>query len=117
MTDDDNDRRPMPLADDTNAMHWAIAFKASRERAIAEGRADDVDTADEGFLVSWFANAIETGRRHPDTATLDLAIQKRIEEHYQDYPVRYLQGLQDDIRALAEASDTPVHLIAPPDTF
>ena len=44
-----------------DAMRWAETFcEIYRERCIEQGRHPDI-TIDEGWLVGWFANAIEAG--------------------------------------------------------
>jgi hypothetical protein len=46
----------IPLQDSTDAMRWAEEFA----HRVREG----MDAADEGHLVTWFAGAIEVGKRH-----------------------------------------------------
>jgi hypothetical protein len=48
----------IPLIDDTDARRWAQEFLATITPWVAHSELD------EGFMIGWFANAIETGRRH-----------------------------------------------------
>lgn len=48
----------MDLTETTDAMTWAQQFVKTIEE-----HPDTADPRDEGFMVGWFANAIEAGRR------------------------------------------------------
>ena len=48
-------KRDIPLHESTDAQRWAREF-------MAVGQGDDEPADREGFLIAWFANAIEAGR-------------------------------------------------------
>ena len=75
----------VPLIDDTNAMRWAAEF--SQQFGIFPKRgeipADEIAAQWQvGVMIGWFANAIETGRRHhPAQVEADrIAVAKAIGE-------------------------------------
>jgi hypothetical protein len=45
----------------TDAQEWARQFI----EIISDPANTGADPTDEGFMIGWFANAIETGRSHP----------------------------------------------------
>jgi hypothetical protein len=55
-----SDTTALDLSNTTDAQEWAQAFMG-----IFGDRRDDID---EGLMIAWFANAIETGREAGRTA-------------------------------------------------
>lgn len=58
------------LIDSTDAQLWAAEWcRIARE---IEAAGDDREVIDEGWMIGWFANALETGRRSADPRTVTV---------------------------------------------
>jgi hypothetical protein len=79
------------LLDTTDAMVWAEEFCKQFDNWMV--RTEDTSypfRLDPGTMVAWFANAIETGRAHPDHTTLKRClIGDRFELYLNNAPFHY----------------------------